>query len=121
MIRVKQVYDPPTKTDGQRILVDRIWPRGLSKEAAAVDLWLKDVAPSGDLRRWFGHKPERWKEFKVRYKKELDQPEAASALAELRSRARRKTTLLFAARDGDHNNAIAFAEYLGQRNSPSPA
>lgn len=110
MIHIKRVYDPPDKSDGQRILVDRIWPRGLTKEAAAVDLWLKDVAPSTELRKWFGHKPERWAEFKRRYRNELEREEAAQALAEIRSR--RKVTLLFAAKDVQHNNAVALRDFL---------
>jgi uncharacterized protein YeaO (DUF488 family) len=89
-----------------------MWPRGLSKEAAAVDLWLKDVAPSQKLRQWFGHLPERWEQFRDRYFRELELAEAAAAVAELRSRARRTVTLLFAAKDTEHNNAVALSEYL---------
>ncbi len=115
MIRVKRVYDEPEKLDGSRILVDRMWPRGLSKEAAAVDLWLKDVAPSTSLRKWFGHKAERWSEFKRRYARELDSEESAAALEEIRAKTRKTATLLFAARDCEHNNAIALREYLAAK------
>jgi uncharacterized protein YeaO (DUF488 family) len=111
MIRVKRVYDPPEPADGCRILVDRLWPRGLSRERAAVDLWLRDVAPSDALRQWYGHEPARWPEFKRRYHRELQQ--RAEALAEIRSRARGGTvTLLYAASDRERNNAVALAEFL---------
>mgnify|MGYP000986565860 CR=1 FL=1 len=111
MIRVKRVYDDPDSGDGVRILVDRMWPRGLSKEQAAVDVWMKDVAPSGELRRWFGHEPERWAEFKRRYRGELQTN--GGALETLKARARgQMVTLLFAARDMEHNNAVALREFL---------
>lgn len=113
MIRVKRIYDPPAKGDGLRILVDRVWPRGMSKEKAAVDLWLKHVAPSTELRKWFGHEPERWPEFKRRYQIELSKH--ADTLNEIRSRGRKGAiTLLFAAKDTAHNNAVALLEYLAK-------
>lgn len=109
-IATKRVYDPPSANDGLRILVDRIWPRGLSKKAAALDHWLKDVAPSTELRKWFGHDPERWAEFRKRYKKELA---ANDAVGELRTLVKgRRTTLVFAASDTAHNNAVVLADYL---------
>ena len=109
-IATKRVYDPPSANDGLRILVDRIWPRGLSKKAAALDHWLKDVAPSTELRKWFGHDPERWAEFRKRYKKELA---ANDAVGELRALVKgRRTTLVFAASDTAHNNAVVLADYL---------
>ncbi|MEN6534987.1 MAG: DUF488 domain-containing protein [Bryobacteraceae bacterium] len=110
-IRVKRIYEAPDKGDGLRILVDRLWPRGFSKERAAIDFWLRDVAPSGDLCKWFGHKPDRWLEFKTRYHKELDgNPEPLSRIA---ARGREQAiTLLYAAKDEQHNNAVALAEYL---------
>lgn len=106
MIRVKRIYDPPASDDGFRVLVDRIWPRGMKKAEAALDLWLKDVAPSTELRRWFGHDPAKWAEFRRRYQAELDQQPDAMAL--LKEKVRRSTvTLLYAAKDPDHNNAVA--------------
>ncbi len=111
MIWVKRVYDPPDKHDGFRILVDRIWPRGLAKERAAVDLWLKDLAPTGALRKWFGHDPKRWLQFQERYHRELG--EHAGQLDEIRAHARKgDVTLLYAAKDTEHNNAVALREYL---------
>ncbi|MDH4992565.1 DUF488 domain-containing protein [Aquamicrobium lusatiense] len=108
---VKRVYEPVAESDGQRVLVDRLWPRGQSKEKAHLDLWLKDVAPSDELRHWFGHDPERWAEFQKRYRVELDGK--ADALAELRAlMAKGKVTLLFAAHDEERNNAVALAAYL---------
>jgi uncharacterized protein YeaO (DUF488 family) len=110
-LKVKRVYDDPSAEDGIRILVDRLWPRGLKKESAKLDEWLKEIAPSVELRKWFGHDPERWEEFKARYFHELDrQSEAVHKLKEKASSG--KVTLLFAARDETHNNAVALKEYL---------
>jgi uncharacterized protein YeaO (DUF488 family) len=110
-VRVKRVYEKPHRADGMRILVDRLWPRGLKKEDAQVDLWLKDVAPSADLRKWFGHDPDKWSEFKARYFAELR--ERAEEVARLRSEAEiGVVTLLFSAKDEQHNNAVALQEYL---------
>lgn len=113
-IRVKRVYEPATPEDGQRFLVDRLWPRGLKKEAVHLAGWLKDVAPSDELRRWFGHDPAKWEEFQRRYFAELEsRPEAWRPLLEA---ARRGTvTLLFAARDDRHNNAVALKAFLEAR------
>ena len=110
-IKLKRVYESMSSADGERILVDRLWPRGLRKEDAAIDLWCKDLAPSTALRQWFGHAPERWEEFRKRYKAELaKQPQA---LAALRSMARRgPITLLFSAHDELHNNAVVVSELL---------
>lgn len=111
MVRVKRIYDPSASDDGFRVLIDRIWPRGIRKADAALDLWLKDVAPSTDLRRWFGHDPAKWASFRERYYAELDQKPDAMAL--LRDKARQGTvTLLYAARDPDHNNAVALKGLL---------
>jgi uncharacterized protein YeaO (DUF488 family) len=111
MLRVKRVYDTPDETDGRRILVDRLWPRGLSKEKAAVDVWLKDLSPSTELRKWFGHDPAKWDEFRRRYFAELDANEAA--IAELRKEiGKGKATLVFGAKDTEHSNAVALREYL---------
>jgi len=110
-LRTKRVYEPASADDGQRILVDRIWPRGLSKKDAAVDEWLKDVAPSTGLRKWFGHDPARWAEFCRRYRAELDA--SPTAVAELRGLlSRGKVTLVYGARDSEHNQAVALASYL---------
>ena len=109
-VKIKRIYEPAAPEDGQRILVDRLWPRGVSKGNAHIDLWLKDVAPSADLRRWFGHKPERWAEFQKRYLAELkDNP----AFEDLRRWVRGKpTTLLYGARDETHNQARVLADRL---------
>ena len=118
-LQVKRVYDPPSEADGVRVLVDRLWPRGLTKTAAAVDLWLKDIAPSVSLRRWFKHGPSRWSEFTRRYAEELDSLETkstkAAAIAALVAAIRRgRVTLLFGARDHEHNNAVALRTYLNR-------
>jgi uncharacterized protein YeaO (DUF488 family) len=113
-IQVKRIYEEPKRSDGFRVLVDRLWPRGISKERASLDLWMKTVAPSTALRQWFGHDPKRWKEFVMRYRTELR--EHSSELAELRSRARKgPLTLLFGARDSEHNEAIVLKEALEER------
>lgn len=110
-VRIKRAYEPPSGDDGMRVLVDRLWPRGLPKTRAAVDLWLKDLAPSVRLRRWFNHDPTRWTEFKQRYADELDAKKAAVA-ALLGAARRGNVTLLFGARDEKHNNATALLAYL---------
>jgi uncharacterized protein YeaO (DUF488 family) len=110
-VQIKRAYEPPSGEDGVRILVDRLWPRGLSKPRAAIDLWLKDLAPSVSLRRWFNRDPARWTEFKERYAQELDAKK--TAVAALIGAARRgRVTLLFGARDAEHNNAVALHSYL---------
>jgi len=112
-IQLKRAYAPPAADDGVRVLVDRLWPRGLSKSAASVDHWLKELAPSAALRRWFGHDPARWEEFRRRYEAELAQ--ASDGLDELRALARgRRVTLLFAAKDEAHNNAVVLRDVLSQ-------
>ncbi|MEW5757347.1 MAG: DUF488 domain-containing protein [Pseudomonadota bacterium] len=113
-ISVKRVYETPGGADGTRVLVDRLWPRGLSKERAAIDHWFKDIAPSDELRKWFGHDPARWAEFRRRYYAELD--EKQDALMPLRQLiGQGPVTLLFAARDDQHNNAVVLREYLADR------
>ncbi len=110
-IAVKRVYDPPSTTDGQRVLIDRVWPRGVTKEKAALTLWLKDIAPSAELRKWFDHKPERWGEFRKRYCEELaGKDEPLRELASLIEHGR--VTLLYGAHEERYNNAVALAEYL---------
>ena len=112
-VQVKRVYEPPSSDDGVRILVDRLWPRGLTKAGAAVDLWLKDIAPSLTLRRWFNRDPSRWAEFTRRYAEELDTKK--TAIAALAGAARRgRVTLLFGARDSRRNTAVAQHAYLTQ-------
>ncbi|HEU4617813.1 MAG TPA: DUF488 domain-containing protein [Gammaproteobacteria bacterium] len=110
-IRTKRVYDPPDAADGARVLVDRVWPRGVRKESAKLALWLKEIAPSTELRRWFGHDPERWEEFRRRYRAELERNgEAVARLRELAKRGR--VTLVYSARDTEHNQAVALADFL---------
>jgi len=110
-IRTRRIYDPPTARDGTRILVDGLWPRGVSKQQTRLDGWRRELAPSKELRQWFAHDPSRWEGFKERYFAELDaKHEALSALAETSGGGR--LTLLFAARDPVHNNAFALREYL---------
>lgn len=110
IIKVKRVYDEPSSDDGVRVLVDRLWPRGLSKESARIDLWLKDVAPSNELRKWFNHDASKWEEFKRRYFKELENNKAVNELINL-LRDRRTITLLYSAKS-PYNNATALKEYL---------
>jgi uncharacterized protein YeaO (DUF488 family) len=112
-INIKRVYEPPAKDDGKRILVDRLWPRGLTKEKAAIDLWLKDIAPTTELRKWFGHEPDKWQEFQKRYRKELKENKEAVLI--LKKEAKSKTlTLLYAAKDELHNDAVVLKEFLSK-------
>lgn len=114
MITLKRVYDPVTSTDGVRFLVERLWPRGVKKTALRIDAWLKDVAPSGELRRWFGHDPEKWSEFRRRYYDELRA--SADALEPILKAAQRgQVTLMYSSHDTEHNNAVALKEYLDAR------
>jgi uncharacterized protein YeaO (DUF488 family) len=110
IIKVKRVYDEPSSDDGVRVLVDRLWPRGLSKESARIDIWLRDVAPSDELRKWFNHDASKWEEFKRRYFKELENNKAVNELINL-LRDRRTITLLYSAKS-PYNNATALKEYL---------
>lgn len=114
MIRLKRAYEEPSRRDGLRILVERLWPRGVSKEQAAVDLWLKDLAPSTQLRKWFGHDPAKWDEFRERYWAEL--AEKGDLLPLLKHRTTEgAVTFVFAARDQEHNSALALKQFLEQR------
>jgi uncharacterized protein YeaO (DUF488 family) len=107
--RIKRVYEPPDKHDGRRILVDRLWPRGLTKEKAGIDLWLKDIAPSTELRKWFGHNPDRWEEFKERYLAELkDNSEQIQLLKQELDKG--SVTLVYGAKDEEHNQAVVIQE-----------
>ena len=106
-IRLKRAYEPVAPGDGHRVLVERLWPRGLRKEQAHLDEWLKDIAPSDSLRKWFHVDPDRWPEFETRYLRELTAPEARAAIEALRRRARAETvTLVYAAHDEEHNSAV---------------
>lgn len=114
-IKLKRAYDHPGDEDGFRVLVDRIWPRGITKDDLKIDYWAREIAPSADLRKWFGHEPEKWPEFKKRYFNELDGQD--ERVAELREKiAAKATTLVFSAKDERHNNAVALKEYL-EKNS----
>ncbi len=116
MIITKRVYEAPAPADGRRVLVDRLWPRGLKKDQAAIDEWLQELAPSNELRRWFGHRPERWPEFQMRYSAELAAPALAEELERLRKLGRReRVTLLFAAHDEIENNAKVLQQVLTKR------
>lgn len=111
-VHVKRVYDVPSPDDGVRVLVDRLWPRGLKRETAKIDLWLKDVAPSDALRRWFGHDPSRWAQFQRRYRGEIAKnAEPVAVLREL-VKGRKPLTLLYAAKDMERNNAIVLRDFL---------
>jgi uncharacterized protein YeaO (DUF488 family) len=110
-IKIKRVYEQPSKEDGTRILVDRLWPRGLTKEKASVDLWLKEVAPSSDLRKWFGHDPQKWNEFKERYLSELASKGDSLRLLK-QEREKGVVTLVYGARDEEHNEAVVLQELL---------
>ncbi|MDR3554420.1 MAG: DUF488 domain-containing protein [Syntrophobacteraceae bacterium] len=111
MIRIKRVYDPPEPGDGIRFLVERLWPRGVRKESLTMEAWLKEAAPSDALRRWFGHDPQKWEEFRERYFAELDgRREVLRPLME--AAARGEVTLLYSARDRENNNAVALREYV---------
>lgn len=110
-INIKRAYDPPARGDGVRILVDRLWPRGVSKEKLKLDLWLKDIAPSDTLRRWFSHDPERWDEFKAHYFEELDANKDAVERI-IHEAGKRPVTLLFSSKETEFNNAAALKEYL---------
>ena len=117
-VRLKRAYEPPDHVDGTRVLVDRLWPRGVSKEKAAVNLWLKDLAPSTELRKWFGHDPDRWPEFRKRYAAEVRQhPEAFSQLRELTRQG--PVTLVYSAHDEIHNDAVVLRSLLlGRKTAP---
>jgi uncharacterized protein YeaO (DUF488 family) len=115
-VYLKRAYEPAGRGDGMRVLVDRLWPRGLSKQEARIDLWLKDVAPSNDLRKWFGHDPEKWQEFERRYFAELQKER--EAVAQLKRLAQDKhVTLIYSARDEQHNQAVALKEFLEQESA----
>lgn len=114
MIVVKRAYEPTSKSDGFRILVDRLWPRGRTKEEVAANLWLKDIAPSSELRKWFGHDPKRWTEFRKKYWTELK--DKKDLIKQIKEKAHQgKVTLVYGAKDEEHNQAIALKEYLEKK------
>jgi uncharacterized protein YeaO (DUF488 family) len=119
-VRLKRAYEPPAPTDGYRVLIDRLWPRGVARANARVDEWARELAPSTELRRWFGHDPARFAEFRQRYVEELSAQE--EKLRELRGRARNTTlTLVYGARDTEHNDAVVLAELLRAETLPTSA
>ncbi len=113
MLKIKRIYDPPSASDGKRILIDRLWPRGLSKDKARIDEWMKEIAPSDELRKWFGHDPEKWQEFRKRYKYELRGKNELILKLKLASK-KGTVTLLFSAKDENSNNAAVLKEVLEQ-------
>lgn len=113
MIQIKRVYEPPARGDGTRFLVERLWPRGLKKTELDAKAWLKEVAPSTELRQWFGHAPDKWSAFKRKYYAELERGEAWKPIAQAARRG--NVTLLYSARDTEHNNAIALKAYLDKK------
>ena len=116
MVAIKRAYDPPSRTDGTRILVDRLWPRGVRKQEAHVKKWIRELGPSDELRQFFGHDPARWREFRKRYLAELKRPEAASLLAELLKMAGSGSlTLVYSAKDQEHNQAVVLKELLDRK------
>jgi uncharacterized protein YeaO (DUF488 family) len=112
MMQIARIYEPSQKSAGWRVLVDRLWPRGIKKENAHIDLWMKDIAPSEALREWFGHKPERWTEFQRRYRAELSKKKELVAELKRAEKMHGKLTLLFAARDQEHNQAVVLLHTL---------
>ena len=112
MVKIKRIYDPASPNDGKRIYIDRLWPRGMKKEEVKIDEWLKEISPSDSLRRWFGHDPSKYAEFKKRYTKELEKH--SEILERIKKEAKKETvTLLFSAKDVEHNNATVLKELLG--------
>lgn len=109
VVKLKRAYEAPSSSDGQRILVDRLWPRGVTKEKAKIDTWLKDISPSTKLRQWFNHDPAKWAEFQTRFTKELASNDAA---AELRKLIKKPSTLVYSAKDEEHNNAIVIKKFI---------
>ena len=121
-IAIKRVYQEPSRADGMRLLVDRLWPRGLTKERAAIDEWFRDLAPSNELRRWYHARPQHWEDFRKKYLKELSQPAAEESLRRLYQLAhgKKRITLLFASKNEDRNNATVLKELLsGMRKPPT--
>lgn len=120
-IRIKRVYEQADEQDGFRVLVDRLWPRGLTKQKAHVDLWLKEIAPSTELRKWFGHEPEKWPEFQKRYRAELRKNKECTSLLKQEAGKHPTTTLLYGAKDEEHNEAIVLQKFLTSRKKARPS
>jgi uncharacterized protein YeaO (DUF488 family) len=114
-LQIKRIYEEPSADDGKRIFVDRLWARGLTKEKAKLDSWEKDLAPSKELRKWYGHIPERFEEFRKRYREELDNNPKAASFAEELSQQEGTVTLLFGAKDAEHSNAAVLKEWLEEK------
>jgi uncharacterized protein YeaO (DUF488 family) len=115
-MRIKRIYDAPDKEDGCRILIDRLWPRGVAKESAKIDLWLREIAPSDELRKWFAHDPAKWEEFNKKYAQELETKR--DLVGEIEQAARKgKVTLLYSAKDTEHNNAVALKAFMEKKGS----
>lgn len=113
MVKLKRAYEPPSKDDGERILVERLWPRGLTKNRAKIDLWLKEIAPSPDLRKWYAHDPKKWSEFRRRYRRELANRKEEIRL--LKQKSQKKVTFVYAARDEQRNSAVVLKAYLTRK------
>jgi uncharacterized protein YeaO (DUF488 family) len=115
-VAIKRAYEPASSGDGYRVLIDGLWPRGLSKEKLRIDAWMKEIAPSADLRKWYGHQSERWPDFRKRYQSELQKTPASDLLRELVQRARKgKVTLVIGARDTEHSNGTVVAELIDRK------
>lgn len=113
LIGIKRIYEKPSITDGKRVLVDRLWPRGVKRSTANIDVWMKDIAPSAELRQWFNHSPKRWVEFKKRYRKEMDGNGKIDDIVSIINN--NDVTILYAARDRNHNNAVALVSFIRKR------
>lgn len=111
-VKMKRVYEKPEKNDGFRVLIDRLWPRGMSKEKAKINLWLKEIAPSNDLRKWFGHDPKKWPDFEKKYEKELQMNKVAMKILKNTIREKKNVSLVYSAKDEKHNNALALKKIL---------
>jgi len=114
MFEIKRIYEKPGEDEGYRVLVDKLWPRGISKERANLDLWMKDIAPSNELRKWYGHKVDKWPEFKTKYLEELHNNKDLIKQLKTLEKYHGKVTLLYSAKDEDHNNAVVLEELLNQ-------
>jgi uncharacterized protein YeaO (DUF488 family) len=115
LIKIKRIYEKPQPTDGLRILVDRLWPRGISKNDAKIDLWLKEIAPSNELRKWYNHDPKKWKSFQEKYQKELSQKEDSISLITKLNNENKYITLLYSSKEEKLNNAVALKELLDKK------
>jgi len=116
MLKIKRVYEEPAKNDGFRVLVDRLWPRGLTKQQASIDLWLKDVSPSNELRTWFSHDPTKWAEFQKKYKAELKEKDTLLKSIQTLEKEKKSVTLTYGAKDTRHNNAVVLKDVLDEKN-----